>query len=113
MLIASYSSTEPNIVFIECMWYRRGIFANIKRDLFKVLFDTFVLTYRNTFKVNDVDKLIVIVKLQKGMEVDDLVALDAHGFHPDPTATLDILEFNRPWREREELDNIIYSRSIN
>jgi hypothetical protein len=112
MLIASYSSAEPDIVFIEAMWYRRGMFTAIKRDLFKILFDTFVCTYTNTFKVNDISKLIVVVKMEPNMEVEDLWALDLHGFHPDPLATLDVLEFNKPWREKEILEYLVYSRNI-
>lgn len=112
MLIASYSSAEPELIFIETVWYRKGIFIAMKRDLFKILFDTFVLTYINTFKVNDINKFVIVVKLEPNMEVEDLFALDLHGFHPDPSATLDILEFERPWREREELKYLVYSRSI-
>lgn len=112
MLIASYSSAEPNIVFVEAMWYRKGIFTAIKRDLFKILFDTFVSTYTNTFKINDINKLIVVVKLESKTETEDLWALDLHGFHPDPTATLDILEFNKPWRDQEDLLQLVYSRNI-
>jgi hypothetical protein len=112
MLIASYCAAEPNIVFIEAIWYRKGIFTGIKRDLFKVLFETFMLTYINTFKVNDIGKLTVVVKLEPNMDIEDLWALDLHGFHPDPTATLDILEFKKPWRDQEELEFLVYSRSI-
>jgi hypothetical protein len=112
MLIASYSSTEPEIIFIEAMWYRKGIFTAIKRDLFKILFDTFICTYTNTFKVNDINKLIIVVKIEPNTEVEDLWALDLHGFHPDPLATLDVLEFKKPWREKETLEYLVYSRNI-
>jgi hypothetical protein len=112
MLIASYTSAEPEVIFIETIWYRKGIFTAIKRDLFKILFDIFVHTYANTFKVNDINKLVLVVKLEPNMEIEDLYALDLHGFHPDPLATLDILEFKKPWREKEELEYLIYSRNI-
>jgi hypothetical protein len=112
MLIASYSSTEPNLIFIEAIWYRKGIFTAIKRDIFRILLNTFILTYINTFRVNDISKLIMVVKLEPYIEVEDLCALDLHGFHPDPYATLDVLEFSRPWREREDLKYLVYSRGI-
>jgi len=112
MLIASYSSEEPNLVFIEAIWYRKGIFMAIKRDLFRILFNTFFLTYTNTFKVNDIVKITIVIKLDPHIEVEDLYALDLHGFHPDPSATIDILDFSRPWREREDLKYLVYSRGV-
>jgi len=112
MLIASYSSEEPNLVFIEAIWYRKGIFMAIKRDLFRILFNTFFLTYTNTFKVNDIVKITIVIKLDPHIEVEDLYALDLHGFHPDPSATIDILDFSKPWREREDLKYLVYSRGV-
>jgi len=112
MLIASYSSAEPELVFIEAMWYRRGIFKVLKQDTFKVLFDTFMISYKNEFQINDVNKLTIVLRIEEDISIEDCWALDMHGFHPDPSATLDILEFRKPWREQEDLRFLVYSRRI-
>lgn len=111
-LVASYDYAEGNVIFIEAVWYKKTLFTAIKRDLFKVLFDTFILAYTGTFKAKTINKLIIVVKLNPFMEVEDFFALDLHGFHPDPSATIDILDFDKPWREKEDLTYLVYSRGI-
>lgn len=81
-------------------------------DLYKNVFDLFLLTNKLTFSKLNTNKLTIIFTTSDNKRYIKYLSLKERGFHLDFKETRKAIRFTKPWREQEEINVAAYSRSL-
>ena len=131
MMLVTQKQTRLDVVYVDLIWINEkgrtiiepgtgeSVFYQTMYDLFLRWYEEFtmfkktlVLTERNTFK-NISPKIAITVNISKETQIESYRhILTLYGFRVDPDLTLKEVEFHRPYREKETITNVIYSRII-
>ncbi len=111
IMISSYNRYNKDIVFLEHIRFGDVGSYFMKQSMVDIIIDFLITIYRYTIK--DIRRLMVVINLEDEITSPIIMdILEMKGFTQDPSMTMSILEFNKPWRERENLKFIVYTRPL-
>lgn len=113
ILIMSKKANKANTLYINHIWVRsqfKGMLSIEEESLyFQAMFNLFT-TCCVTLNLNKVALPINVSNTRMVEQFRRLITI--HGFSLDDELTLEDVSFNRPYREQENITNVVYSRIL-
>jgi len=115
ILVYSRKKGQPNVLYLDYIWINKKLSGKIIPDeespYYQVMYDIFMQWYeRNTITLTRI-ALPLNVHNEKQVERFRRI-LTLYGFSVDEELTLRDVTFTKPYRERETITNVIYSRKV-
>ena len=114
-LIITSQGDPKGITRIELMWANPTLYHN-ESEAYQNIYDTLMqwqhlfMTPKETGGLKEY-KLTIALDITSQSQIERLRrVLTIYGFYPDAPITMANAEFNRPWREKEAVRYIVYSR---
>ena len=126
MLVASQKNGQHNITFVDYVWINNkrcaGIIPETESSYYQAIYDLFMQwnedlinpTWGHPTKyANQRREIAISINLTKSQQIEKFRRiLTLYGFNINPELTLKDVEFLRPYREKEQITNVIYTRNI-
>jgi hypothetical protein len=122
LIIVSHTTTPYTITHIDFLWINPTLYPlpteeiNVASAMYQGIYELFmqwqhlfVPTTENAFY----SKVTLVLDITNQHYTEQFRRiLTLYGFYPDTDLTLFDLDFKKPWREKETLNNIVYSRLL-
>jgi hypothetical protein len=130
MLIASQKNGQSRVTYIDYVWINNkkcfGIVPETESSYYQVMYDLFmqwhedlvVKPWRRYSLYPDYPKSIknaiaISINLTESQQIEKFRRiLTLYGFTPNPALTLKDIDFHMPYREKEQIKNVVYTRYI-
>jgi hypothetical protein len=115
ILVSSTKKKRPGTTYIDLLWvnekYTKG-FIESEGAYYQALYDTFISWYNNfTPKCEKDPKIALALNITNKIQVERLRRiLTLYGFQADADLTLEEVAFKAPYRDKEKITYVIYSR---
>ena len=114
-LIITSQGTPRGLTHIELMWANPTMYQN-EAEAYQNIYDT-LMQWQHLF-LTPVDnhglresKVTIALDVSNQSQIERFRrVLTIYGFYPDANITMANVEFKRPWREKETVRYIVYSR---
>lgn len=124
MLISSQRHKKSRITYIDFIWLNRRTAncvlpeAESQSAYYTIMYEVFIQWY-SQFIINSIPTDLKLRKVAISIDVtkEDMVEklrriLTLYGFERDLDLTLEDIDFKAPWREKEKITQIIYSKEL-
>lgn len=126
MLVASQENGNPSVTYIDYIWVNNkkcsGILPETESSYYQALYDLFMQWHEDINRItwghpplypNLRRMLAISINVTKEQQVEKFRRiLTLYGFNINPELTLKDIEFLRPYREKEQITNVVYTRNI-
>ena len=126
MIVASQKNKQHTVTFVDFIWVNNrkcsGIIPETESSYFQALYDLFMQWHENLINptwanpkqyANQKRKIAISINITKEQQVEKFRRiLTLYGFNIDPDLTLKDVTFIRPYREKEQITNVVYTRAI-
>jgi hypothetical protein len=117
LLVVSQKKGSEHITYVEYIWVNPNI-AKVKGETvipyyYESLYGIFIQWYNIRVKDNKHNKIAISINVTKEQQVERFRRLlTINGFSEDAMLTIAETEFKAPYRDKEEIINIVYSRVV-
>jgi len=131
LLVASQQKNQQRVTYVDFIWVNKkkcsGIIPETESGYYQAMYDVFMHWHEDIivrpicmYKVNNWDtekniqrEIAISLNISKEQQVEKFRRiLTLYGFSINPTLTLKDVEFLTPYRDREKISTVIYSRLI-
>lgn len=115
ILVSSRKKKRPDTTYIDILWVNEKITKGFLEDegaYYQALYDIFIQWHKNVSKPGIKDpKIAIALNVTNKIQVERLRRiLTLYGFQPDPELTLEEVGFKTPYRDKEKITYVMYSR---
>lgn len=121
LIITSQSGTTKDITRIEFIWANPTLYIR-EKEIYQNMFEIFMQwqhLFLTPISVNNYEEKIIEHKVTLVLDISSEAQIEKfrrvltlYGFYPDAGITMSNLEFKKPWRDKEVINNIVYSRML-
>ena len=126
MLVASQKNGQHNTTFVDYVWVNNrkcaGVIPETEASYYQAIYDLFMQWNENLTRPtwahpklydNQRREIAISINLTKTQQIEKFRRiLTLYGFNINPGLTLKDVDFIRPYREKEQITNVIYTRNI-
>lgn len=122
ILVSSMRHLNSNITYIDYVWLNRktntvflpeteSAYYQVMYEVFMRWYDQFVMSKQ--IKTGSTRKIAISINVTKEEMIERFRRiLTIYGFHVDPNLTIEGVDFKAPWRTKEKITQVIYSRVL-
>lgn len=122
LLVYSQRNIKSGITYIDYIWLNKKTTVNLlpetESSYYQVLYEVFMRWYGKFVLQKECDKTTTRrVAISINVTKEDMIErfrriLTIYGFEMDTNLTIEGIDFNTPWRDKEKITQVIYSRVI-
>lgn len=126
MLVSSQKNGQHDVTYVDYVWVNNrkcaGIIPETESSYYQAIYDLFMQWNENLINptwahpkqyANQRRQIAISINLTKEQQIEKFRRiLTLYGFNINPTLTLKDVEFLRPYREKEQITNVIYTRYV-
>jgi hypothetical protein len=119
LVIISHTKVPHTITHIDFLWVNPKLYPlpsedtpSLASSMYQGIYELF-MQWQHLFVPTNYTKVTIVLDITNQRYIEQFRRiLTLYGFYPDPDLTLVNLIFKKPWREKETLNNIVYSRLL-
>lgn len=124
LVILSHTNVPYTITHIDFLWVNPKLYpycgqTNSKEEcelvpseMYQGIYELF-MQWQHLFVPTNYTKVTLVLDITNQRCIEQFRRiLTLYGFYPDPDLTLVDLKFTKPWREKETINKIVYSRLL-
>lgn len=117
LTIISHTSVPYTITHIDFLWVNPKLYPlptefDAASSMYQGIYELF-MQWQHLFVPTNYSKITLVLDITNQRYIGELRRiLTLYGFYPNPDLTLVDLKFTKPWREKETLNHIVYSRLL-
>jgi hypothetical protein len=117
LVIISHTTVPYTVTHIDFLWVNPKLYPlpdefGAASSMYQGIYELF-MQWQHLFVPTNYTKVTIVLDITNQRYIEQFRRiLTLYGFYPDPDLTLLDLTFKKPWREKETLNNIVYSRLL-
>jgi hypothetical protein len=122
LLVSSMRHVNSSITYIDYVWLNKKCTLNAAPETesayYQIMYEVFMRWYdqfimQRELKKGGVRKIAISINVTKEEMIERFRRiLTIYGFHVDPNLTIEGVDFKAPWRDKEKITQVIYSRVL-